>query len=478
MIFSDPPKLRCPPRKARVNLKGNSMKHILFGRTATRMAIVLLSFLSFSCATAEEQLPITNNLNEVPADTLPPGTNDISEQDCSVYGTSKAASLTVEDAVISAAEKSLVTFLQIIPVGEEGKYGFRTRDELAQATVDQKAYQMHTRCKSTDYPTNVWRVPVLARMEIRAFITVEWINNDWKAVDFGAAKLAELVSPIEKAIIERQSGEDITNLHHVIIRDYQNRTDYLQINTYREEGNDYKTISAFPVVIQEQNEWCWAAVSAVLFDYFDNRVEQCEIAEYTRTVATWHNFGSENCCINPSSACNYWNYNWGYAGGIEDILESMQNRINIQNYGVGNKLTVSQIESDLSQDRPFIIRWGWDSGGGHFIVGFNKDDNINDNTDPFLHYMNPWFGEGSKIALYSWVSRGSNHTWTHTNRLTDVYMYGDIDGNNHLDMIDLILSLRLIAGSDNIAVETFADVNNDGHLGLAETIYLLGRMAE
>jgi len=229
-------------------------------------------------------------------------------------------------------------------------------------------------------------------------------------------------------------------------------------------------ILTFPEIIQEQNQWCWAGVSAAIFDYFDNSVEQCEIAEYTRTVATWHDFGSVDCCVNPNTGCNYWNYNWGTNGSIEDILESMQARVNIQNYGVGRSLTISEIESDLFMDNPFVIRWGWDAGGGHFLVGYGIDGN-------YLHYMDPWFGEGHKMGTYDWVSSGGGHTWTHTNRLTSVFMYGDIDGSKHLDLVDVILSLQLSTGAENIPVNLGANINNDGKIGMPEALYLLGRIS-
>jgi len=161
-------------------------------------------------------------------------------------------------------------------------------------------------------------------------------------------------------------------------------------------------------VIQEQNQWCWAGVSACILNYYCTPIQQCEIAEYTRNVATWHYFGNTDCCINPSLGCNYWNYNWGSAGSIQDILVHFAN---ISNYGVGAALSQSDITSDIQSNKVFVIRWGWSTGGGHFTVGHGLIGNN-------VYYMDPWFGEGLKIADYNWVVSGSNHTWTHTNRLS------------------------------------------------------------
>ena len=161
-------------------------------------------------------------------------------------------------------------------------------------------------------------------------------------------------------------------------------------------------------VEQEQTQWCWVGVTACALDYYCHPTLQCDIAEYTRTVATWHYFGNTDCCVDPNLGCNYWNYNWGYPGSIQDILVHFAN---ISNYGVGSSLTQSSITADILLNRVFIIRWGWAAGGGHFLVGHGLIGNN-------LYYMDPWFGEGLKIADYSWVCSGSNHTWTHTNRLS------------------------------------------------------------
>ena len=164
----------------------------------------------------------------------------------------------------------------------------------------------------------------------------------------------------------------------------------------------------FSAAIQEQDQWCWAGASKSILDYYGDTTLQCEIAEYTRSVATWHNFGNVDCCNDPTQGCNYWNYNYGYSGSIKDILIYFGG---INNYGAASVLTEQQIASNLSQGKPFVIRWGWYSGGGHFVVGYGKSNNT-------IYYMNPWFGEGLKFADYNWVKDDGNHQWTHTNVIT------------------------------------------------------------
>lgn len=162
-------------------------------------------------------------------------------------------------------------------------------------------------------------------------------------------------------------------------------------------------------ITQEQDQWCWAGVSSCILDYYCTPTSQCTIAEYTRTVETFYDvyLGYTNCCTSPSS-CNNWNYGFGGPGSIQDILVHFAN---ISNDGLESLLSQAEITSDILDNRVFVIRWGYNSGGGHFVLGHGLVGNN-------LYYMDPWYGEGLMIADYSWVCSGDDHNWTHTNRLT------------------------------------------------------------
>lgn len=158
---------------------------------------------------------------------------------------------------------------------------------------------------------------------------------------------------------------------------------------------------------QEQDQWCWAGVSACILDYYCVPTPQCEIAEYTRTVENFPdmNLGNTDCCVSPVS-CNHWNYAWGGTGSIQDILMHFANISNEGYYA----LSQEEVLSDIQNNRLFVIRWGWLVGGGHFLVGHGLVGNN-------LYYMDPWFGEGYKISNYDWVVSNNEHEWTHTNRI-------------------------------------------------------------
>ena len=81
-------------------------------------------------------------------------------------------------------------------------------------------------------------------------------------------------------------------------------------------------------------------------------IEQCTIAEYARVQATWHDFGPVDCCEDPTQGCNYWNYNWGTAGSIQDIIQHW----GISNSGYVPELSLDAVVEEIEAMRPFIIR--------------------------------------------------------------------------------------------------------------------------
>ena len=170
-------------------------------------------------------------------------------------------------------------------------------------------------------------------------------------------------------------------------------------------------ILSVPRVIQEQDQWCWAASTKCVLNYFNDTVSQCSIADYTRSVSTWHNFGTSPCCSDATAGCNYWNYDWGTSGSMEDILSHFGN-ISVKDTA---DLTVLDVISQFRNGHPFIFRWGWYSGGGHFLVAHGVSvtvSNIN------VSYMDPWFGNGYEIASYYWIEDdGATHRWTSTQKI-------------------------------------------------------------
>lgn len=159
--------------------------------------------------------------------------------------------------------------------------------------------------------------------------------------------------------------------------------------------------------IQLQDQWCWAACTQTLMNFYGDSsgaASQCEIADFARNKIKWRNFGSDPCCINPSGPCNYWNYMWGDSGSLNGILNYY---VKLKTEVVYSALDSNKAKSQFVDVKPFIFRWGWTAGGGHFLVAHGIKDGM-------LYYMNPWFGEGMKIANYDWAISDPNHKWTHS----------------------------------------------------------------
>ena len=158
-----------------------------------------------------------------------------------------------------------------------------------------------------------------------------------------------------------------------------------------------------PLCEQEQTNWCWAGTSQAVLIYYGNDIEQCDIAEYTRLTATWHDFGDVYCCVDPTQGCNYSNYNYGEDGSIQDILYDLASP-SIESIGSSSRLGESDVADEIAGNRPFIIRVCC-PGAGHFIV-------IRGYVSGTVYYMDPWFGEGYGFGAYG--SRVNGQRWTHT----------------------------------------------------------------
>ncbi len=158
-------------------------------------------------------------------------------------------------------------------------------------------------------------------------------------------------------------------------------------------------VLSVPLVAQEQDNWCWAGSSAAVLGYFAKNISQCYIADFGWSL--------QSCCSAPAG-CNYANSMYGTAGSIQGILKHWC----YNSGGVASYLTFAAVQTQINADRPFIIRYGWTSGGGHFIVLRGYDST----KVKKVYLMNPWPGTGYGVFTYASVKSASDHAWTHTLR--------------------------------------------------------------
>ncbi|MBU1700718.1 MAG: C39 family peptidase [Candidatus Eisenbacteria bacterium] len=172
-----------------------------------------------------------------------------------------------------------------------------------------------------------------------------------------------------------------------------------------------------PVVGQEQTNWCWAACTEAVLDYYAISAEQCDIAnaacsDHSPSWCSSCVSDPDYCCNNPGHAtcCNKSNCMYGAPGCLADLLATW----GLGSAGYAGVLSLSTIRNDINVNcRPIIINWYWTAGGGHYIVGRGVT------SDNMIYYMNPLpVGSGGyHIASYNWVVDSSDHSWEFSLRM-------------------------------------------------------------
>jgi hypothetical protein len=160
---------------------------------------------------------------------------------------------------------------------------------------------------------------------------------------------------------------------------------------------------AVPECIQEYSNWCWAGTSQSIIHYTGQYPAQCDIANYA-----WN---TTRCCEGPYSfynsvkGCNKANFLYGGDGSIQGIFANW----GISSTGTDTSISWTATVNELDAGDPFVMRWGWSSGGGHFLDAYGYISN-----GSYLKYMDPWPGEGYVTSLFTYVVSASDHDWTHT----------------------------------------------------------------
>lgn len=171
-------------------------------------------------------------------------------------------------------------------------------------------------------------------------------------------------------------------------------------------GSGYKYLD-LTEEMQQHSNWCWAASSVdVLKFYGKTGSSQCGVVNWA--------YGRSDACtsapFNWNSYANTSNSMYGSNSSIQGILRN--GGVNSTGYAYASSWNT--VVSDVNAGRPFVMRFGWYGGGGHFIVGYGYYDLQGTQT---IGYMNPWPGEGYTWSNYSWtVSAAYDHSWTHTLR--------------------------------------------------------------
>ena len=181
-----------------------------------------------------------------------------------------------------------------------------------------------------------------------------------------------------------------------------------------------------PYVEQEEFNWCWAACSQAILDYYGvtnpstgASYSQCEIAEWARGQQGPIDYGNTDCCEEAGDmdcgsdpgkdpCCNQVNNMTG-TGGISDILANLGEIGSHKSPWPNNVISKTQVQLEIDSFKPFIMLgvkywYNWNTDAvehyNHFIVcyGYTVENDVT-----VVHYLDPFFGEGFGSAEYSTV---------------------------------------------------------------------------
>lgn len=167
----------------------------------------------------------------------------------------------------------------------------------------------------------------------------------------------------------------------------------------------YKVLSV-PLVTQEHSQWCWSASSKAVLNFYGKNPSQCQIANWAWGI----NYACGNTTFDWNSYANQPNSMYGTNGSVQNILAAW----GVPNGAYSVASSWSTVVADINANRPFVMRYGWTSGGGHIMVGRGYEVYGGYN---YIYIMNPWPGEGQTWRTHSSAVAASDHRWTHTQRM-------------------------------------------------------------
>lgn len=143
---------------------------------------------------------------------------------------------------------------------------------------------------------------------------------------------------------------------------------------------------------QEQDQWCWAAVSVSVAAYYgDAAWTQCEVVNLE--------LAGVDCCGN-GAATDGCNKPWS--------LEKALRRVTHLRAAVPSRVDLADVRRDVDARFVVGVRIGWGHGGGHFVViagyGAGKMIDVED----------PWYGPGTYDGDAFAVGYQGDGSWTHT----------------------------------------------------------------
>ncbi|GAA1927185.1 papain-like cysteine protease family protein [Streptantibioticus ferralitis] len=143
---------------------------------------------------------------------------------------------------------------------------------------------------------------------------------------------------------------------------------------------------------QVQDEWCWDATGLTIAKYWGytkyNQYDFCRLAAQN---------GNISCDDQPAT--------------LDDIANGLSNvGLNNTGYDLDRSASFSEVGKEIDGGRPFAVRIGWNSGGGHMNVIYGYDP-----SSQMIAVGDPW----PSTQTYTWWNyndyvNNSSFQWTHS----------------------------------------------------------------
>ena len=146
---------------------------------------------------------------------------------------------------------------------------------------------------------------------------------------------------------------------------------------------------------QEQTEWCWAATSASVLDFYNPqaRARQCGIVNAEKGLDVCCRDGSNEVCDQPN------------------VLDNPLSRVGLLDHKQTGPAAYDVIRHEIDAGRPLAWHIHWSGGGGHFAVieGYQRDG------AQWVSVEDPWYGSSDvAVSTLTQAAYQGNGLWTHT----------------------------------------------------------------
>ncbi|ARF59248.1 hypothetical protein B1H19_05650 [Streptomyces gilvosporeus] len=143
---------------------------------------------------------------------------------------------------------------------------------------------------------------------------------------------------------------------------------------------------------QVQDQWCWDASGLTIAKYWG--YNQYSQQDFCRLAAQNSNLSCDN---QPAT--------------LDDLANGLGN-IGLSNtgYDLSRNASFSEVGKEIDGQRPFAVRIGWNSGGGHMNVIYGYDP-----SSQMVAVGDPW----QTTQTYTWWNysdyvSNSSFQWTHS----------------------------------------------------------------